>query len=358
MSKVTFEEILQREPIGRSLAMMKTPMRDPEWEATRFIGLTMGDQKQQTPPGLIQYNRHMIEASCAAASGDDETQFQAYLDGLDRIWPELEKKMAASYGLAEYVRTLAGHSLFLPNYYATLYHPLSMEAPYAQAVRLDGKFMDVPTSDVAYGLCAREPIFSGKRFCAVKQQLVQLELGDNTLHLILGANMLPEYNHFGWQERGIKQRIVAYDNDPRVEESLKSVFGERQLCEMGVEYRFDDFWNALKDPELQGAVDMVAMEGGLSYYVPETEDLFRGVAQVLRPGGYFCGEVELMHYYTVRCGVLGWQMARSMQPDKDADSATKRLEATAGKVGLKLLEAAVDDYCLQSAVLWVKLQKI
>ena len=349
------QEVLQRDPIECSM-LMRTPMRDPMWDAQMFVGLTMSQDKQ-TPPDLIPYVRHEIEATCAADSRDDELKFESYMKGLDEIWPALEAKMRASYGLAEYMRTLACHSLFLPRYYAELYHPMSMDAPYGFARRIDGKYMRIPQSDVSYLLCAREPIFGSTRMRTAAHQLVQEELGEGILNVSLGAAMLPEQIRFGWQERGIKQRVIAYDNAPGVLECVQQVYAEKPLSEYGIDYRVDNFWNAFKDPDLIGKADLVGMEGGLSYYRDRSDDLFDGIAGLLRSGGHFCGEVELKNIYTIRCGVLGWKMEQEMQFDDDAESAIKRMEEVAAKAGLKMVEAISDTRSVQPAMVWFHLQK-
>lgn len=352
------QEVLLREPIERSL-LKGTQMLDVEWDAGMFVNLTMSQQNgkgPQTPPGLVEYVRHEIEATCAAASGEDERQFAAYMRGLEQIWPALKAKMEASYGLAEYMRTLACHSTFLPHYYATLYHPLALEAAFAWAKRLDGQFMRVPTSDPAYKLCAREPIFRTTTWRAAKNQLVMLQLGSGAKLTSLGAGVLPECNHFGWQERGIKQDVIAYDTAAGVLECVKEIY-TKPLGEYGIDYRVADFWDAFKDPAQLGARDLVLMSGGMSYYVKQTDDLMQGIASILRPGGHFCGEVELMHIYTIRCGVLGWVMDQQMLPDKDAESAIARVSVSAQKAGLKVVEACVDDRNVQPAAVWFHLEK-
>ncbi len=232
-----------------------------------------------------------------------------------------------------------------------------MDAPYGWARRIDGKYMEIPPSDVSYLLCAREPIFGSTRMRTAAHQLVQEDLGSGILNVSLGAAMLPEQIRFDWQGRGIKQRVVAYDNAPGVLECVKQVYAGKPLDEYGIEYRVDDFWNAFKDPDLIGKADLVGMEGGLSYYRDRSDDLFAGIASLLRSGGHFCGEVELMNIYTVRCGILGWKMDREMKMDDNVESAIQRMEEVAAKAGLKMVEAIADTRSISPAMVWFHLQK-
>lgn len=352
----TLQDILQREPIERSM-LAKTPMRDPVWDARMFLGLTI-DPDKQTPPDLILYVRHEIEAACAADSGDNEQQFQVYMDGLNKIWPALEAKMKASYGLAEYMRTIGCHSLFLPRYYAELYHPMSMVAPFGWARRIDGKYLPIPQNDPAYSLAAREPIFRSTRTRTALHEIVQAELGAGILNVSLGAAMLPEMNRFDWQERGIKQRVIACDNAPGVLECLKQIYSEKPLVEYGIEqYRVDSYWNLFKDPDLQRAAMLVGMEGGLSYNYDRFGDLFAGISGLLRSGGHFCGEVELDNAYTRRCGALGWKMDQPMHLYEDADAAIQHVEESSKKAGMKILDVFTDDQNTVPAMVWFHLQK-
>lgn len=349
------QEILQKDPVERSIAA-RFPRYDPFYDAQQYVMMTMQPDKQ-TPEALIPAVFKRLEMTAAAWSGTNEVQYKAYLDGIEEIRPALTAKMQASYGLAEYLWAFGSHSLFLPRYYATLYHPLAMDAAFCKVVRLDGEFMMVPIDDPAYILGASEPIFRTVRSRTALHELLQAELGEDALVVALGAAMLPEQRHFGWQERGIKQRVIAYDNAPGTAECLKLVFPDKPLADYGIEYRFEDFHKAFEDPELQGKVDLVGMEGCLSYYKDETVDILTKVANLLRPGGHFCGEVELKHIYTIRCGILGWQMSRPMQFDDDADSAVARLTEAAELAGLEMAEVYVDDRNEQPAMVWVHLQK-
>lgn len=333
-------------------------MRDPLWDAQMFVGLTR-DPDKETPSDLIQYVRHEIEATCAADVGEDERQYQAYMRGLDEIWPVLEAKMKASYGLAEYMRIIGSRSLFLPRYYAELYHPMSMVAPFGWARRIDGKFLPIPENDPGYSLAAREFIFRTVRTRTALQQIVQAELGDDILSLLLGAGMAPEMIRFRWQDRGIRQRVIAYDNAPGTLQCIKQIYNEKPLASYGIEeYREDSYWNAFKDPDLQCKSDLVGMEGGLSYNYGRFDELFEGIARLLRPGGHFCGETELMNIYTVRCGILGWKMDQPMHLYDSADDAIRHVEEASAKAGMKILEAIVDDQNPIPAMVWFHLQKI
>lgn len=347
-------DVMRREPIVRSL-MMQHPMQDPSWDAGVFYNLTM--EKKPTPPGLVEYVRHEIEAHCAADAGENERQYQAYMVGLEEIWPALEVKMQRSYGLAEYMRVIGCGSLYLPRYYAKMPDSASMLAPYGLAVRLDGKLMAIPTHDPAYLLCGREPIFRTILVRAAEQQLVQLELGEGANVMSLGAATLPEYSRFGWQERGIKQNVIAVENAPDALKYVQQIY-PGALESYGIKYLRQDFWDVLRDPVLQRTQGLVGMEGGLSYYVDKTEDLLQAVANVLKPGGYFCGEVELKHLYTGRCGVLGWEMSRPMRPDDNVESAIARIGAAAKQAGLKMVEVRPDEWNAQPAAVWFQLQKI
>lgn len=350
-------DVLQREAVCRSVLFQK-PMAFPDFDAKMYVDLTVNQQqtKQQTPPELIAYVYDQIVGRCAADSGEDQKQFEAYMKGLNEIWPALKVKMEMSYGLAEYMRVIGAHSLFLPRYYATLYHPMSLEAPFAMAVRIDGKYMAVPTYDTAYALCVREPIFRTAVMRTAEEQLLMMELGDGLKKVSLGCAMLPEHNHFAWQKRGIKQQVVAYDNVPRLMECLEQVYTDEVLKKFDI--RNQDYWEAFKDPDLQKEIDLVSMEGGLSYAMDQIDDLLSGVAGLLRSGGYFCGELELRHLYTIRCGCLGWKMDKTMQFGETVDSSVAWMEVAAQKAGMKIVKVRPDTLNLQPAAVWFALQKI
>lgn len=356
---VSVEEIRQREPIERSL-LRGLPMHFPYWEAGRFVESSIGPKQRPAPPGLVEYVRRRIEETCAADAGTDKAQYQMYLEGLNKVWPKLEQMMLGEHGcgLAEYMLTDASRSLFLPQYYPTLPAPTSLDAPFGYGVRLDGKFMRIPENDPAYVLCANEPIFVGARDRVVYEQQVRYELGAGALVLALGAALLPTERYFQWQTYGPKQNVIAYDNGAEMARYLKMVFPHGDLNSHRVDYRYDDFWNAYKDPQLEGKIDILSAEGVLSYYVAETEAFLRGAATRLRMNGYFCGEVELENIYTLRCGVLGWKMDRPMNLDKNADAAIARITEAAGRAGMRVVRAVKDERNEMPATVWFQLQKV
>lgn len=333
--------------------------QDPVWDAKRIIELSQRGIQQELPDGMVEYIRELLVRTYTADAGDDEELRLAYERGLEEIWPALLARMQKSHGLAWYMMTPAAFSMYLPRFYATAIHPTSLEAAYNYCMRLDGSFCSVPETDVAHYLAVSEPIFRSCVFRDAAQQLVQLEVGAGAKVTVLGGGMVPEYNHLNWQGHGIKQQVTVYDYAPGAKKYAEMVYAVhgKTLAECGIDYRETNFREGLKDPEAQGTQVLVGAKGVMSYYAEELAELLTAAARLLKSGGYFCGELELMNIYTARCGFLGWHMD-PMTLEKDEMAAHDRIAIAAKEAGLRVVEAVTDvSVNAMPAAVWFCLQK-
>lgn len=350
---------------------MRDTKRYPEenaWEySIKYVLITIFAKlfHIRTSQSKIQQFYIDAKALCRKLTGDDTEQLQAYLRGLDQMWPKLQRQLEDP-GFYKFVNKYGMDSAFLLTYFSVLSPSApALEAAGGFSVDLGGVYRKIPESDYqAYELCVREPTF--RSFCR-RIWFSQMHFLNYVMEtradpdiFMAAAGLMPAFRRYELRPEMLKKvfgRIVAYDRDPKMPEYLKMVF-DKPVDEYGIEYHIADLDVAFEKQELWQAFDIVDAEGLMSYYKDEleTKEMLRGFKKLLRPGGIMTFDVQTMEWSMIRCAVsLAWKLP--LKPDKDPRAAIERITRCATAVGLEVVEYAIDDYNKTPALVCFCLRK-
>lgn len=319
----------------------------------------------KTSQSKIQQFYVDAQALCRKLTANDAEQLQSYLNGLDAMWPKLQRQLEDP-GFYKFVKKYGMDSAFLLTYFSVLSpNAPAMEAAGGYSVDLSGTYRKIPESDYqAYSLCVREPTF--RSFCR-RIWFSQMHFLNYVAEyradpdiFMAAAGLLPVFRRYELRPEMLKKvfgRIVAYDRDPAMPEYLKMVF-DKPVSEYGIDYYFEDLKVAFANPKLQQAFDIVDAEGLMSYSQNDTElkSMLRGFKDLLRPGGIMTFDVQTMEWSMVRCAVsLAWKLP--LKPDKNPRAAIERVSRCAAEVGLEIVDYAIDDYNKTPALVCFCLRK-
>ncbi len=296
-----------------------------------------------------------------SAKAADEADLKTRLWRLEAMWSVMQRDMLANRGFYEFVKENGLDSDFMLQFYFDIPNRVRpgdqlpeglvsdsshlMDTAYGWYICGNGTYREIPVSDQAARQVVYEATWGGIRFRGANTCYERLQLGDGALIASLCAGTSPESRFFDWQNRGVKQRLVAYDENLQLQKALPVVF-PKPLSEYGIErFYFDEMKQGFKNPDLYRACDMTLIQGGLSYNFDHTQEVFEGMKNITRPGGCICGEVQVGEIGLLNCSkTLGWEETRrKMQPDQDVPSAQKRIEECAHAAGLKV-DIMMDDY--------------
>lgn len=291
----------------------------------------------------------------------DENDLRTRLWRLDGMWPVMKRDMLANRGFYEFVKDNGLDSDFMLQFYFDIPNRVRpgdrlpeglvadsshlMDTAYGKYICGNGSYREIPINDQAMRQVVYEPTWGGVRFRGGNYCYERMLLGDGAVIISLCAGTLPECRFFDWQNRGIKQRVIACDENAQIQHALPVVF-EKPLSDYGIEYRFgEEMKAALKDPDLQNSCDMLLIQGGLSYNYDDMQEIFELGKHVVRSGGIICGDKQVSEIGLANCSeTLGWrETRRKMQPDKDVHSAKEHIERCAHAAGVKV-DSMIDDY--------------
>lgn len=313
-------------------------------------------------------------ASCKATSEED---LAVRLQRLESMWPVMERDLLANRGFYEFVKDNGLDSDFMLQFYFDIPNRVRpgdvipnglksnsshlMDTAYGYYICGNGTYREIPACDQAMRQVLFEPTWGGVRYRGANYCLERLNLGDGAKVLSLGAGTLPEMRFFGWQDTGIKQELIAYDeNGAGLSEVLPVVF-EKPLSEYNISYHFDQAKAAFENPDLEGACNLIIIQGMLSYNLDSMEEIFCGAKKNSSSGGITCGDLQLGEIGLMNCSeTLGWKETnRVMSPSKDVAEATEQIERYAKAAGLKVDEISVDatdGFNFVPTTVWFKLQ--
>ena len=312
----------------------------------------------------------------ASAKATDEQDLQVRLWRLDGMWPVMKRDMMKNRGFLEFVKDNGLDSDFMLQFYFDIPNRVKpgdvlpeglesnsshlMDTAYGMYICGNGTYREIPAADQASRQVLYEATWGGVRFRGANYCWEKMQLGSGATILTLGAGTIPEMRFFDWQNRGVKQRVIAYDDSTQLESALPVVF-EKPLADYGIEYHFEEMKGAFKNPDLQKACDMVMIQGAMSYNCEDTEEILYGSKCVSRRGASICFERQLGEIGLANCSeTLGWkENRRRMKPDPDVDTAVNEVSQHAKTVGLKLVDVLTDYDCGMNFVpttVWFKLE--
>lgn len=326
----------------------------------------------KTTQAKVEAFYYQAKQLCRSLAAVDVQCCDAYLGGLDAMWPRLRYQLEDP-GFYKFVCKYAMESAFLLPYFAVLspYAP-ALEAAHGYSVDFGGTYrkVDLMEDPQAFGFVVGERTFRSFNFRALNHQVACLNLsmdmqasglGKPSI-FFAGGGMLPSVRYYYLRPENLQEyfeRVVVYDKDPKMREYLKMVF-EWPINEYGIEYYFDSFEMAFADECLWGKFDVVDCTGVMSYCQSD-DDIDRalsGLASLLKPGGIMLFDRQVMTPDMIRCAVtLAWKTEPPLKPDLTVKRAIRRIEAAAERCDLNVECSFVDEYNTIPALVDFILQK-
>lgn len=278
----------------------------------------------------------------------------AYMDGLARIWPGMQRRMVAHPALYQYVMDFAVRSPTLLNFMSWVPCSETMENAFGYGYDIAGRYGPLPLDDVAFYWSLREPVLSGirQRVYYAQDKIEQMmkpildgHRGEPLKILFVGAGRLPELRRRSYPTEFFRhQEIVAVDEDKGIWDNLDELFvytHHQPVADLGITYCNKSIAEFVRDPKWNGYFDLIVMQGVMSYYQDKTQTthMLRDLRSLLKVGGEIVMDLQLFHISLLRCKfALDWNTTPPLSPDMSDKSAEKRIRATCQTVGL-----AVDD---------------
>lgn len=290
----------------------------------------------------------------------DKQELQIQLEGLDRLWPDLKQMMLGNRGLWKFMCDVGAQSLSFAIFPVRL-TPRSIALESAFGVNYDNAGVYKPllmVQDISMRSAAVEPEFVELRRRAyyARQCMLDRIPGLRDIKDIpskeklgtvvtLGAGLMPEFRKFGFTLAQVQSlNIVACDMDRNARKDLEMVmrydFGV-SLAETGIDYRNCMLQEVLNDRSLLGKVDVLLIDGVLSYCQSEQQliDYLRGAKALLSKqnhGVIFC-DLTVLDPTLMRCAIVqGWKTedkAHAMHPDTSPKKAIAKMERACESVG-------------------------
>lgn len=136
------------------------------------------------------------------------------------------------------------------------------------------------------------------------------------------------------------QKIVVYDNDPKMRYYLSRIMGS--LSAAGIDYRIGNIDDVLRDESQFGQYDLVCLLGVAAYYADRPQFLFGGIYDLLKPGGRVIFDVQSMHpVLAFDVFVLGWPT--TMHVEKNIEAAIQVSQLNCENAGLQVLWTRVEE---------------
>lgn len=281
----------------------------------------------------------------------DLVEYHRHMDGLNVLWPALKQKMLGNRGLWKMMRDSGAESLSFAQFPVSLV-PRAIALESAFGVNYDNagiyrKLLRV--QDLSMRSAAVEPELvelrrraHHARECIFRHIPVLKEIdsvpSEEKLGTVVttGAGLLIELRKYGMTLAQIQSlRVIACDMDESLRKELDMVcrydFGV-SFAETGIEYRFCAVEELLKDDTLYGKVNVVLMDGILSYCKNERQiqNYIYGAERLCDPANsvIFC-DLTVFDWSLLRCAVVqGWVSEDknfAMHPELSAKIAVRKM---------------------------------
>lgn len=277
-------------------------------------------------------------------TGED---FEAYMEGLQKIWPGMQRRMLVSPALFQYVQDFAIRSPTLLNFMSYVPCSETMENAFGYGYNIAGEYGSLSIDDVAFYWSLREPVLSGirQRVYYAQDIIARLMMYQNSATplriLFVGAGRLPELRRRGYPRDYLeRQEIVAVDEDRGVWGNIDDLFEYTHGCtvkDLNIKYYNASLHEFARDAKWAGYFDLVVAQGVMSYYRDDTQTqaMLREMRSLLKPDGLLVMDLQLFHISLLRCKfALDWNTNPPLSPDMTSRGAEQRIRAACGVVGL------------------------
>lgn len=327
----------------------------------KYIYMTRHPEEFPVTQPDVDYVRELILSVAACGSLLDVDSFRKKEAMLNATWEFTERKMKANPGFYHFVKD-NGISEFMYRFYHDIpgtvtpdeqlklskehqsIFALQMETAFGYYLDLAGNYCRIPENDPAMRQCIQESIWRGVIWRTLLHQYYGLLVGSEAKIVEACGGLLQVLRRCGYLEENLRQKFIVFDTNLQIKDALPLVF-EKPIAEYGVDYRFVDFFEGLKDPALCGTQSLVRIQGGVSYFADRLDELLTLARPALMSGGYCVFDRQLEDINLLKCrDVLGHNMpGTEMKPDKDFNAALDAVEKAIMKVGGFRLELAVSD---------------
>lgn len=246
----------------------------------------------------IQIAKNFVEFAAAAQAGTDRELLRKNPEYVELTWPAYRAKMLENPGFARWVLE-AGvlHSFYLYCFYIDVDGFLGFDPELRKKIRplttyqMDtafgmyrdtlGNLREIPDTDAAMWHCINSSLWRDVSERAVYASYYMREAGHGARVLDLCCGAFNLERRFGYLDAGLHQQVIGYDNDPNVVAVTEKLFGNMlQQCDFSL--HCENCFNAFDDPDLISNVDIVLMNGGLSYNKSRAVDILSGARRVLK----------------------------------------------------------------------------
>lgn len=365
------------------LKPVQFPPQDTWMYSKRYLEMRerlQGTPEAETAPEAIEFfRRDALNRLRKLARKDPELDEAEVVAGFEKMWPRLSQLLSEAWFYA-WLKDHTMDSAFLHPYFTNLSATaLGILMSAGWSIDVTGRYRLIPPCDAAYAFVRSEPTFrTFHPFRDWNTQQIALRLakeagwkyGTERAHgnlprrvrwLNLCCGTMPELRAYELELATVSKmfEIVAYDNDPKMADYHKLVFGQ-PAANYGIDFHREDYQAAFAVEAWQGTFDLVSMLGGVSYHnsPEEFKQLLLGVQGMLRPGGRFAFDRQIFDESMKRCVfVLAWR-DRSMKPDLAPQAAIEAVKL--GIEGTKLgnLQYEVDTFNQQPAIVHFCLTKL
>lgn len=357
-------EMMKKEPIYGRLAHQVMPSPEfVEQYTMKYIEMSQHPEDYKVPQVEIDYAKERLLATVACNADDDAERFRSGMEFVEETWEFAADKMKENPGYFHFQMDNGGlDSGFMYRFYHDIPGTVS---PAAQArlkpehrsnpaLQMDtafgyyrdifGDYRSIPSSDPAMRQCIQELLWTDPRSRVPIYNYYGKLVGKGAKITELCGGTLQSFRRCGYLDENLQQEITVYDSNPLIQDVLPIVF-EKPIADYGIRYYYDSFVNAAKNPDLQGTQHLVRIQGGMSYFVPQTVDSLRLSRFLLMSGGYCTFDRQIANLSLKKCiSVLGHNMpGANMQPDKDVPSAIRNIEAAVAEAGGFKIELAVSN---------------
>lgn len=311
----------------------------------------------------------------------DEAEFLRYRSGLNKIWPNLAKRMQRSPAVLEYFMDFAIHSPSLANFMSWVPCSETMENARAYGYDIAGRYGKLDPDDVAFYWSLRTPVLAG--IClriqyaqeAIKKciKVIRQQSQRPVRVLFVGAGRLPELRSYNASSDWFKDlEIVAVDEDSGVRQNIDELFQftydqtleelgfvwvdrnmcendineiarERQACHRYYNMSFDEF---KKRSEYNSYFDLIILDGVMSYYRNNTVSMLSSLRGLMCDEGQLIIDLQLLNIVRdlsllQHKVALDWNTVPQLDPDRSIRSAYKRIKQDSDVAGLALDDAVL-----------------
>jgi len=276
----------------------------------------------------------------------------AHYKGIEEMRPRLQELMTENYGFYKFMRDHGAKSLSYARFPVSLVpRAIALESAFGVNYDNAGVYHELAPGCISMRCGVMEYInVDLRRRAGIANQIIQWIFPELVEYrtvpakeklgcvITLGAGLLVEFRKFGLTLEQLQSlQIIACDMDETLLKELDVVFKHDfgvPFVESGIDYRLCSIDEVLADKNLQGAADVVLMDGVLSYCDDEAhmERYVRGMKDLLKPNGVICCDLQVLVLGLIMCAVVhGWKS--SMKPEKSADAAIAKMERVCARVG-------------------------